>query len=277
MATTKKMAKSTRIFLILATLGLAAFVFFYGHQSIHLSSPARLSAWTLLGGWIFLFMYNGRKKLPAPHLGTSRQWLNLHLIIGTLSLVIFLFHIQFRMPKGGFETVLGLVFMLIFLSGVMGIAISRGFARRLRTHGQEVVFEQIPALRAGLAARADELMLDSTVKTKSEVVMNYYTTTLRPYFKTSKHFWAHLFDSRRPLVQLQHGIQDLRRYTDESETEYLNQLEELVELKVGLDYHYALQKTLKGWLFFHIPLSLALLILTVVHLALVLSFSGATH
>ena len=269
------MAKSTRIFIILAALGLIAFVFAYMQQTHHLAAPARLSGWSLLGTCIFLFLYNSRKKLPAPPLGTSRQWLNLHLIVGIAAFVIFLFHIGFRVPNGVFEVVLGLVFLSIFLSGVLGIAISRGFARRLRTHGQEVIFEQIPVLRKGLAERADELMLESSDATRSTVVMDYYSSTLRPYFKTAHHFWAHLFDSRRPLVQLRHGIQDLRRYTDDSETEFLDQLEELVELKNGLDYHYALQKTLKGWLFFHIPLSLALLILTVVHLALVLSFSGA--
>jgi uncharacterized integral membrane protein len=271
------MAKSTRIFILLTVVALAAFVFAYCNQTTHLGDPARLSGWSLLGVCLFLFMYNGRKKLPAPPLGTSRQWLNLHLIIGILSLVIFLFHIQFRIPNGFFEVTLGLIFLSIFISGVLGIAMSRGFARRLRTHGQEVIFEQIPTLRSGLAQQADDLMLESTVNTKSQVVMDYYTSTLRPFFKTSQHFWAHLFDSRRPLVQLRHGIRDLRRYTDDSETEYLNKLEELVELKNGLDYHYALQKTLKGWLFFHIPLSIALLLLTVVHLALVLSFSGASH
>lgn len=268
------MAKSTRIFLILALLGLAAFVFAHYRATTNLGAPARISGWTLLGSCVFLFLYNTRKKLPAPPLGTSRQWLNLHLIVGVLALVFFLFHINFRVPNGAFEVILGLVFLFIFLSGVLGIGISRGFARRLRTHGQEVVYEQIPVLRKGLAERADSLMLESTESNKSTVVMDYYTTTLRPFFKKPMHYWAHLFDSRRPLAQLQHGIQDLRRYTDDSENEYLNQLEELVEIKNGLDYHYALQRTLKAWLFLHIPLSLALLILTALHLILVLSFNG---
>jgi len=51
----------------------------------------------------------------------------------------------------------------------------------------------------------------------------------------------------------------------------------LVRQKDGLDYHYALQLVLKGWLFTHIPLTYSLLLLTLVHVVLVFAFSGGAR
>jgi hypothetical protein len=47
-----------------------------------------------------------------------------------------------------------------------------------------------------------------------------------------------------------------------------------VRQKDGLDYHHALQLTLKLWLFVHIPLTYSLLIFSLVHLVLVYAFAG---
>jgi hypothetical protein len=55
----------------------------------------------------------------------------------------------------------------------------------------------------------------------------------------------------------------------------LDKLADLVERKHLLDYQYALQLTLRLWLFAHIPLSYSLLILSVAHIIVVHSFSGS--
>jgi len=58
------------------------------------------------------------------------------------------------------------------------------------------------------------------------------------------------------------------------EREAAERLADLVRQKDGLDYHRALQLTLKGWLFIHIPFTYSLLLFIVVHVVLVLGFSG---
>jgi hypothetical protein len=44
-----------------------------------------------------------------------------------------------------------------------------------------------------------------------------------------------------------------------------------------LDYHQSLQFTLKIWLFVHLPLTYSLMIFTLLHIVLVLAFSGGAR
>ena len=67
----------------------------------------------------------------------------------------------------------------------------------------------------------------------------------------------------------------LERYLDPVERRARDELVELVGLKDDLDYHYALQAVLKRWLFVHIPLTYAMLVLAGVHGFLAVAFSGA--
>ena len=48
-----------------------------------------------------------------------------------------------------------------------------------------------------------------------------------------------------------------------------------VREKNALDYQYALQSTLKIWLFVHVPMTYSLLVFAVTHGALVISYTGA--
>ena len=49
---------------------------------------------------------------------------------------------------------------------------------------------------------------------------------------------------------------------------------QLVRQKDGLDYHRALQRALKLWLFVHLPFTYALMLFTLFHIVLVFAFSG---
>ena len=69
-------------------------------------------------------------------------------------------------------------------------------------------------------------------------------------------------------------IDNTDRYFNERERELFGELRALVVKKDELDFHYALQTTLKAWLLIHIPATYALLILAVLHLVVVHAFSG---
>lgn len=43
--------------------------------------------------------------------------------------------------------------------------------------------------------------------------------------------------------------------------------------KSDLDYQYATQLTLKGWLFFHLPLNYGLMLFTLAHIVIVYAFA----
>ena len=66
----------------------------------------------------------------------------------------------------------------------------------------------------------------------------------------------------------------MERYLNDKEREFSAELRDLVEQKDELDYHYALQTTLKSWLFVHVPLTYGMVLLALVHLVLAYAFGG---
>src|ERR1043165_4151013 len=131
------------------------------HQRYSRTLPhyAYLTGWVLLGVMILLTVYNARKKLPFLPLGTSEAWLQIHIYAGFFTTVLFLIHLNFRVPNGWCEVTLAALFLIVTLSGIGGLFITRIFPRRLSTRGGEVIYEKIPALRHTLRTEAEALAL----------------------------------------------------------------------------------------------------------------------
>jgi len=236
---------------------------------------AFLTGWVLLAGMFVLTIYNARKKLPFLPLGKSETWLQIHIYLGFFTTLLFLIHLNFRLPHGWFEITLAWLFVLVSGSGVVGLFFSRVLPRRLATRGDEMIYEKIPALRHALKIEAEKLALGAGAK--SQVIAEFYARRLAGFFAGPKNSWLHLVESRRPLNALLAGVEDLRRTGSDAERATLEKLAVLVRQKDGLDYHRALQLTLKSWLFIHIPLTYGLLIFTALHIVLVFGFSGGAR
>lgn len=233
-----------------------------------------LTGWALFLVMLALTFYNARKKLPFLPLAKSETWLQFHLYAGVFTGVLFLLHVNGKIPRGWFEGTLTWLYGLVMVSGVAGLVFSRDLPKRLTTFGGEVLFERIPVIRAALRDQADELALASVPKGGSSIIADFYLQHLRDFFDGPRNAWLHLFEVRRPLNTLLNKITDLNRYLNEEERHTMNRLATLVRQKDGLDFHHALQRVLKGWLFVHIPLTYSLLLFTLAHLVLVFAFSG---
>jgi len=236
-----------------------------------------VTGWVLFAVILFLSIYNVRKKLPFLPLGSSESWLQFHVYAGLFTAVLFAVHVSFKVPTGWFEGTLAWLYGLVMISGLAGLFLSRAAPKRLTTFGGEVLFERIPAIRSALRKQAEALALTSIPQVQSTTIAEFYVRDLKDFFEGPRNFWLHLFQIRRPLGTLLNHITDLNRYLDEKERATLAQIAELVRQKDGLDYHYALQLVLKGWLFTHIPLTYSLLLLTLVHVVLVFAFSGGAR
>lgn len=257
--------------LIVAAAAVVAMNTAYG---LSLREAQFLSGWLLLAAVVFLALYNVRKKLRMLPLGSNTAWLGAHLFVGWLSILLFGLHIEWRLPNGWLESALALVYVLVAASGVLGLILSRTLAKRLTPRGEEVIFERIPEFRAKLQAQARELALDAARETDSSTISDWYLAHLADFFAGHRHFRHHLVASNRPLFGLLRQLDEMGRYLNETEKELAAPLRELVIKKYNLDFHYALQGTLKAWLFVHVPFSYALLILAVPHMVLAYAFSG---
>ena len=235
-----------------------------------------LSGWVLFMLMLLLTCYSGRKKLPFLPAGRSASWLQIHIYLGFLSVALFVIHVGRRLPDGWLEGTLAWLYVIVTVSGFVGLGISRVFPERLTTHGGEVLFENIPTIRRDLRERAESLALKSLPEARSATIMEFYLAELQDFFAGSRNFFAHLLEVRTPLNRLLHRINETNRYLSPTERALLEQIAALVRQKDGLDYHYTLQLTLKLWLFVHIPLTYSLLIFSLVHLVLVFAYSGGT-
>lgn len=256
-------------------LASTAAVALHRHFSHSLPNYAYLTGWVLFGVMVLLTIYNARKKLPFLPIGSSESWLQIHIYAGFFTVVLFLIHLNFRLPTGWFEGTLAWLYALVTGSGIVGLVFTRVFPRRLAARGGEVIYEKIPELRYTLRERSESLALGG--EGKSPAIAEFYVRELAAFFAGPRNFWQHLLESRRPLNALTSELENLRRYLNEAERVTLEKLIALVRQKDGLDYHHALQTTLKGWLFVHLPLTYGLMIFTLLHIVLVFAFSGGAR
>ena len=260
--------------LVLVVASVAALLV---HRDWHERLPAYayISGWVLFGFMLLLALFNARKKLPFLPLGRSEQWLQLHIYGGFFTVVLFLIHLNFRLPRGGFEITLAVLFAIVTISGIVGLVLSRALPRRLQTRGGEVVFEKIPAIRHSLRQQAEKLALGGPGG--SPIIAEFYVRRLAVFFAEPRNFWLHLQESRGPINRLLADLGDLRRLLSETDAAVLDQIATLTRQKDGLDYHNALQATLKLWLFVHLPFTYGLMLFTVWHIVLVYAFSGGAQ
>ena len=209
-----------------------------------------------------LVALNVRKKMPLFPFFTSATWLQIHIYVGLFAVVCFGMHVGFRVPNGGLEVTLSLLFWTVALSGVVGLFLTRTIPKRLRMRGEPILFERHPIvlrrLRHGVAVRATETL-------DSPSIAEFYARRLVDFFAKPRSFWWHLLESNRLQVALLGELEALGRYLNDEEDAVRVEIADLIKTKSDLDYHYAHQAMLKYWLFVHIPLSYSLLIVGVLH------------
>ncbi len=232
-----------------------------------------VTGWLAMAALVALTTLSLRKKLPFLPLGRTASWLQVHVYLGLFTMVLFGLHVEARIPTGAMEGLLAALFVLVAGSGLGGLYISRSFARRLTTRGQEVIWERIPALRRQIREKAKALVLRSTKEAGSTAISDLYLGKLARFFDRPAHFWNHVLGSERPKRELLAEVEAFDRYASDAEQRISHELEELVIMKDDLDFHWALQGALKGWLFVHIPATYALLVLALVHGLLAEAFS----
>ncbi|HKI96064.1 MAG TPA: hypothetical protein VJ992_12330 [Gemmatimonadales bacterium] len=257
--------------LVAVALGTLAVLVIYASYAYSLRTASYLTGWTLFAVMIWLALLNARKKINTVPIGRATLWVDVHVWLGVLAVAIFAVHVHFREPKGWVEGALAVVFGIAVVSGIVGIFLSRTVPRRLRTRGEQVIFERQPIFRRRLREELDGVVAGVT---SSESLSDFYARRLIPFFAEPRNLWHHLLQSRTPAHALLTELDGLGRYLDENERAAQQTIAELIRVKDDLDYHYAHQTALKYWLFVHIPVAYTLLVLAIVHVTLVYTYRG---
>ena len=255
-------------------LAVVSLITIYGAYLLTLHRPAFLTGWLLFGAVLLLAIYNLRRRVTMFPIGAASTWMQIHIYGGFFAIVVFVMHIGLRWPDGALERLLALTFVLMAVTGVLGLCWSRWLPDRLTRRGEEVIFERIPAFTAHLRRQAEDAVEQAARDAGSATLADYYREHLAEFFAGPRYLLGHLSGSGRPIYAILNRIDALKRHLDETERVQHARLRELVEKKDDLDFHYALQLALKAWLFVHVPVAGVMLMLTVVHLVTVGAYSG---
>ena len=267
---------ASRRFRSISIVLLAILLIWTGHQAVRVSlyQEQFLTGWILTAIILILVFYNIRKKISVLPIGSASTWLQMHIYLGLVSIFLFFLHTGWRFPSGWLESLLAFLFLGVSLSGVVGLYLNRRLSKLLTRRGEEIIFERIPGFISELRNQAEEVVLECANETSSSTLSTLYATHLAPFFAGPKNLFRHFRGSRQALFDLLKQTTKMDRYLNEKERVHAEKLRLLIEQKDELDYHYALQATLKGWLFIHVPLTYGMLVLITIHLVVAYTFSG---
>ncbi len=253
---------------------MAALVAWHRWIDASLGRTAFQTGYVMLATVLFLAAYNLRKKLPGLPLGNSCSWLQLHLYVGLSSLVLFGLHVSWRWPNGYFESVLAVTYLLTFGSGVWGLYLTRTIPRQLARASEQIIFERIPRLRHEVLERSRAAVLAGVDASGGTTLADFYADRVDNYLAAPRGVGYFLRPSSGVRRRVMAELTDLRRFLTEAEEAASEKLFALIRKKDDLDFHHARQGLLKAWLFVHIALSYALVLLGTLHGVLALAMRG---
>jgi len=233
---------------------------------------------------VFAGLLPVRKRLPRLRIGTARLWLKAHIWLGLLSVPLIAFHAGFHWG-GLLEKVLVVVFALVILSGLAGVAFQQYLPRHIKeATPREAMFAQIPHVCAALRGTADDRVAsvcgslfppdrdawraDGGVATappgklEYEALRAFYVGTVRPFLAPESPRDSGLMNASRAAATFS---QLKQKSLPAAGRDVLRQLAEICDERRELAKQARLHQWLHLWLFVHVPLSLSLLVLGLAH------------
>lgn len=256
------------------------------------------SANSVLGMWfgiagaacmIFAGLLSVGRHLPSWWwLGSRKWWLKGHIWLGLFSGVLALFHSDCHWG-GPLERILWIVLLLVLSSGVLGLLLQQVLPHLLAVRTPaEIAYEQIPRQCALLRRQADALIetvcgpdddaLRSAGVNKGDPKVDLHTQDIlrQTYEGVVRPFLDPAYQRAAPLAQpaqadaVFHALRVLPGLTPVAEK--VARLEKICKDRQQLGEQERLHHWLHSWLFLHIPLSVALLVVGVLHVILSLYY-----
>jgi len=262
-----------RAFLIGVALCAAAFL-----ANIALSEVRPYNAWGLTYGTLaavlmaIVALYGLRRRTTNValklRLGRAQPWLQFHLYAGALCLLLTLMHSGFHVPKGILTWWLWVLSIWVTASGLFGALLQRWIPTILASGlGNEVLYERIPDLITEIKDKAKTL-----AETCADPVWDFYKKNLARALEAPQPRLIYYVDVTGGIQGRMKQFDYLRRLLSPEERDKLNKLEALYKTKLEIDAHFTLQRTLRGWLYLHVPVSLVLLVLVAFHIFTILYY-----
>jgi hypothetical protein len=243
------------------------------HRSIG-GTPLGLVLGTIsLGIFVFAALLGVRKKLPFLPIGNVQRWLRGHIWLTLLTIPLILLHSGFRLGSPMTTTLMAL-YTIVMVSGIYGLILQHKLPTMMKESlPAEIVFEQIPNVRAQLCAAAENLQRSLKQQATSgsavvainfsqeEVLAGFIEQRLIPYLRARRGEKYRLGQAREADGIFRH----LKLRVDEMYRARVDDMRRWCEERRLTDTQVRMQHWLHGWLFVHVPLSFLLLLMTVWH------------
>lgn len=254
---------------------------------------------------LYAGLLGARKKVRIWRLGRAQTWMRGHLWLGTLSFPVILFHAGFSFGAG-LTAVLMWLFLVVVVSGVFGAWLQHVMPRRLlRDVPMETIYDQIDHVRAQLLGEADTVVADACGKLEIETVApgvsaaapaarvgitgegaaaafastarigaeesaplrDFYTREMRPFVTapSPQHALAH-------ETQAALRFEKLRALVPAAFHAAIADLENICEEERQLMRQSRMHGLLHSWQLVHVPISIALLVLAIIHVVVALRY-----
>lgn len=214
-----------------------------------------------------------RAVLLEDRLPPREWWLRGHIWLGLLSVLFIGFHSGLRL-QGALVAVLTLVYLIVVVSGVLGLVVQTVLPHRLTTASRhEIPPGQIEAVCASWRAECDALVDElcgprpafaAEPASSPDLVRRFYEEEVRPGLWETPNRWPLRRDDR-----IRKAFERMRRQgriaAEPRADAVLNRLETVCRERLDLLRQQEHYFWLHAWLPVHVGLSAALLILGIAH------------
>jgi hypothetical protein len=258
-----------RIFIVLLAATVAAFIWSVKREFTHGGSRIGLifgSAGYLL---ILLLAYYGiRKRSYRSRFGTMEQWLQSHIYLGILVLVLLVLHTGGRFNDTIAVTTLVLVAVVV-LSGIAGAILFVTVPRLLTEVESNLTVEEISTQLNQLARNMARL-----ASGRSAPFVRIYDGLMAESMPGWLAGWRLLFSRmRRTQQQTTADWSKLLALVGKDEQEPLRQMlvfsRQRKELLMRLMYQQRYKNVLEFWLYIHVPVTIAVIVFGTLHVVAV--------
>jgi len=245
--------------------------FNYRSESIPYGGTAIGLIYGLIGTIIIaVLMFLGiRKRSYASGVGTLQGWVSAHVYLGLFTILIIPMHAGFRFGVD-IHTFAFILLIIVVLSGIIGVILYMSVPSRLTEHESSLQSDAIDKEIGRLISDMRFLVRD-----KSDALVRVYRDELARLQTMQPMGWSLLLPKQNEdliakrsaeLAQIVSSVPS----QDETTFQALSQLIlKKTQLQVALMAQMRLRNILQAWLYIHVPVSVAMIIMVGIHIAVV--------
>jgi hypothetical protein len=249
---------------------------------------------------LFALLLGARKRVRSLRVGRAYWWCQGHVWFGILSFPIIVLHGGFKSNFWGGTLTLWIMwlFVAVWISGLVGLVLQQIMPNRMLNQvPMETIFEQVDNIIDQLRREAEQIVKSVSQKTQEDAyeteegsagtatavapvrigaeaeakLATFYNAQVKPILQERIPLGAALARERQATA----AFAQLRDTMPLTMRKPVDDLAEICEERRQLAKQKRLHHILHGWLFVHVPISYALMVLATVHAFQALQYTSS--